>query len=305
MAEHRRWFGVYKKPDAKSWIHTEREQQDEKKRNAPRDVVLQWLVSMRHYSVESSARFHWRRFRHAINFHCIAHWDCMRLAGWFVVFSFSLTFHTHPRCSHISGHESCHVCFRLHLMVRGDFDLALHHRHTTNRKKTCIHKMWNEWGKNAHGLFAMACALCISSCISHRNVLNSTFALLFSPKLQIFLWCCCCTTFELYTPSTWCANVECFIYWCSGSFTTTFFSPLILCSALLLLLALELVAEKKIRGTHSIEFPHMHLPVETPHFSSATKTQSNNRVNWGKCLLAFFSTRLLSTFLPQRFRYST
>lgn len=189
-------------------------------------LLFQWLVSMRHYSVESSARFSLTSLSpHTINFHCIriVCCGCCWLFSLFLCHSFTHTLHTHPRCFRISRHtnHATTYVFGLHLVVRGDFDSALQcHRAQQQRhnnrgeKKTCIHKMWSEW-ESAAGKKVRTRTFCHGMCFMHQQMhfpskrtqfYLCAFSMCFSARLKasmrffFFSASRCCTTFELYKP---------------------------------------------------------------------------------------------------------
>lgn len=149
----------------------ERVRKGVKKSKHHRSVLFQWLVSMRHLFSSLAPDFIDVAFATPSTFTAL---HIQIVCGLYLFF-----FSHSSRFVLYLGTWTCHVWF---LVMRGDFDLALHtpsstYTHTNICKKKLVYIRCNVQKKKecVRGLFA----LYAFGCISHRNVLNSTFALFY------------------------------------------------------------------------------------------------------------------------------
>lgn len=132
----------------REWLQNgniEKERERKKKKQA--HCVLQWLVSYQWdiYSVEFLARspdFHWRRFRHAINFHShctfrLWFFRCMYgFFSWFLLLLLVFHSNTHPSNSSRNVVECAMYGLVAHL-VRRDFDCEHLQWYVDKKKLVC------------------------------------------------------------------------------------------------------------------------------------------------------------------------
>lgn len=201
--------------------------------------------------------FHWRCFRHAINFHYIAHSDsdsvsvvCLYiLSGFFSLFykyiqtnTHTIRFYNSYALNSITSRQSnraTYVFVGLHLHSAwrfqiGAFNVAHDTTNIERNKKLYIHKMQREKKTRINCIPRTFCSVHFCSCTIQmqlpfdKTYSIPTFALLFFThhffpltSLWLYIWFHIWTIYV--TISTWCA--KCFIYWlfCFIHRCTTFF----------------------------------------------------------------------------------
>lgn len=166
------WGERKKKQEAtEMWAHSTK--------HAKMVLLFQWLVSMRHYSVDSRPiSLTSLSPRHQLSLH-----RTIRLCVAF----FSYCLHSSRSVPYL-GCWTCHVCLHFGCAWRFRCAIAPPTLGKCTQKTTCIHKIVMNSGTQKkerdellnerlkRGLFVALCFLCIG-CISHRIVLDATFAL--------------------------------------------------------------------------------------------------------------------------------